>query len=346
MRRDDRATAAKLLQHLLPISFDPARLLDDLTALSDQPRQPQPGPYHNGEWGGISLYSAGGSLSAAPSFPSLHDYAFTPAAERTPYLREILSDLPLRLQVVRLLSLPPGGTIGEHFDFFANFQFGLVRLHVPIVTHPEVEFVIAGERCRWREGEFWYGDFSQPHSVCNRSDVTRVHMVIDCEVNRSLLEMLPEAYVADQTRMGVTLASPEYELPEEELRQYECRLRIPGTILPFLVLGKLQDLIKGCSAEIVCVDSRLPVLIDGTERFFLRPLGDGRFGFLGLSNGCFLEFEVGEDGVARAEFVIRGVQRDLVRARLGIAKGERLAEQRVALDVLQRSTAYDEVTRA
>jgi hypothetical protein len=328
-------TLAQPVQHRLPMTFDPDRLLDDLMALRDHQRQPQPGPYHNGEWTGISLHSAGGQPGAAPSFPSLKEYTFTPAIDRTPYFKEILSSLPFRLQVVRILSLPPGGRIGEHFDFFSNFQFGLVRLHVPIVTHPDVEFLIEGERCRWREGEFWYGDFSKPHSVSNGSDVTRVHLVIDSEINEPFLSMLPAAYVAEQAKKGITLASPEHKVQEEELRRYECRFDIPGTIMPFLVLGRLEDLIKGSSAQVVCVESRLLVLIDGVERFFLRSLGEGRFGFVGLSDGCFLEFEVREDRVAGISFVIRGVQRDLVRARLGIAKGEPVAEQRVPLRVCE-----------
>jgi hypothetical protein len=43
------------------------------------------------------------------------------------------------------------------------------------------------------EGECWYLDLSLPHWVENRGARDRVHLVIDCEVNEWLLELLAAA---------------------------------------------------------------------------------------------------------------------------------------------------------
>jgi len=34
-----------------------------------------------------------------------------------------------------------------------------------------------------QEGEYWYLDLSRPHRVENRSQIDRVHLVIDCVLN-------------------------------------------------------------------------------------------------------------------------------------------------------------------
>ena len=109
------------------------------------------------------------------------------------------------LAAVRILTLPPGGHIKEHFDYHTNFQYGLLRLHIAIVTHPDVEFVIGGERVSFMPGELWFGDFSMTHSVENKSDVTRVHLVIDVQINDFVLSMFPDEYVAGRRAEGIAI---------------------------------------------------------------------------------------------------------------------------------------------
>ena len=146
----------------LPIEFDPAKLIKDLEAVKHVDLAPQPGPYHDGAWKGISLHSQGGKQSAHPGYAGLDGFYPTDALKHTPYMKEILDGLRCPKKVVRLLTLPPGVEIGEHNDAWANFYCGTLRLHIPIITHPDVEFVINDRRCVWKPGEFWYGDFSLP----------------------------------------------------------------------------------------------------------------------------------------------------------------------------------------
>lgn len=87
------------------------------------------------------------------------------------------------LKSVRLLKLTAGSHIREHRDDDLGWEAGEIRLHVPIITDPGVEFFLNGQRVVMQEGECWYLDLSLPHRVQNRSSVDRIHLVIDCLLN-------------------------------------------------------------------------------------------------------------------------------------------------------------------
>lgn len=177
----------------LNLSFDPVRLQQDLEiAVNNFKSAPQIGAYHDGSWKGIALRSIDGDAgnTVAHSSGICKD---TPVLEQCPYFREILQGFKFQVGVARLLFLPPGKKIGEHTDKGHGWHMGLARLHIPIVTHPDVIMMIGGERCQWKPGEFWFGDFRQPHWLHNQSDITRVHLVIDCFVDDEFLTLFPAA---------------------------------------------------------------------------------------------------------------------------------------------------------
>jgi hypothetical protein len=60
------------------------------------------------------------------------------------------------------------------------------RKNLPITTNPEVRFMVAGKRVIMGQGECWYNDFTELHSVHNDGDGDRVHLTIDCVVNDAL----------------------------------------------------------------------------------------------------------------------------------------------------------------
>lgn len=317
----------------LPFEFDPDRLAEDVDSLETFARESQPGPYHKGEWTGLAIHASGGIQSAAPGFPSMEPYAFTPEADYAPYLKSILEGLDFSLEVVRALWLPPGGQIGRHYDFDINFQFGLCRLHIPMRTNADVSFLIAGKRVEMRVGEFWYGDFAQPHEVINRGPTARVHAVLDVEINQALLSLLPEAIVAEQAQEGSISIRRGAASAVEDLKACEGDFFVPRTVLPFLKLGRLAEMAAGAKAQVRADDEGLVLMLDGTPHCRLDPLAAGVFGIRGMPPGCRLLIDPRERG-ARFTLMIRGVQKDLVAARLGVASGERLAEQKIAFDPL------------
>lgn len=58
-----------------------------------------------------------------------------------------------------------------------------VRLHVPIFTNDEVDFMLNGVRVPLKPGELWYMKLSDPHSVTNNSSQERIQLSIDVIVD-------------------------------------------------------------------------------------------------------------------------------------------------------------------
>lgn len=322
----------------LPPVYDLHKLQRDLDALRHIHGQAQPGPYHNGEWTGVSLHAQGGSQTAMPVVPGMESYTWTEASTHTPYFREILDALDCPKQVVRVLTLPPGGVIGEHFDLNTNFQSGLLRLHIPLVTDPDVVFVIDGVRCRWNAGSLYYGDFSRLHHVENRSQITRVHLVIDVLINDFLLSLFPPAFVERRRAEGISCNREAVELEVTAARKYVGDFIAPAELIPLLTLGK-QGLIKrmkNTEASIGWLAGGLVVSLAGEPAFGLEYVGGHRFNIRGMPPGFSLEIIFQGDGTAEACFTVRGLPRDLFSGVLGHRTGPNLAERTFRLPLSLR----------
>jgi hypothetical protein len=322
----------------LPRNYDVELLQRDLQTLQEVRRAPQPGPYHKGEWTGIALYSMGGKQSTFPSAAGTDHYQETEELQQAPYFKQILDDLKCPKEVVRILFLPPEGHIKDHFDFHTSFQFGLLRLHIPIVTHPDVAFYIDGERMKWNAGELWYGDFSKVHSVKNDSQIVRVHMVIDVQINEFVLGLFPEDFIARRRAEGMSITTDPIPASETELRRFACDFKIPGEFMPMFVIGKpLTTLVKGANASVRLIDGKLTVLIDNEPAFRLDRLSDDVFGISGLPPGMTLQLKRENQVVNDVVLHMKGLPKDLYSARLGIMRGPSIGEQSVSLPVIQQT---------
>ena len=163
--------------------------------------------HYSGDWSAIPLRSTGGSVNniiIAPHSGSV--YADTPFLQSSPYLQEVLSTFHCPLNAVRLLKLGAGAIIKEHKDADLCYEKGEVRIHIPIITDPLVEFILDQERMFPKAGECWYMNFNLPHSINNFSDHDRVHLVIDAEVNDWVKDFFQQ----------VTLL-PKKEMDEEKI---------------------------------------------------------------------------------------------------------------------------------
>ena len=57
------------------------------------------------------------------------------------------------------------------------------RHHIPIVTHPMVMFYVGGEQINMLEGDVWEINNSKLHQVKNYSNIDRIHIIIDWDLN-------------------------------------------------------------------------------------------------------------------------------------------------------------------
>ncbi len=176
----------------LPLRFDAARLQDDLRQVLAEEFVPHFNTgYYQGDWSVVPFRSVGGRANHIYPDPTARNaYADTPLLERCPYVRQVMASFLCPQQAVRFLRLKAGSSIKEHTDYNLGYEDGEVRLHVPVVTNPEVEFVLNGVRIDMKEGECWYHDFNLRHRVANRGETDRVHLVLDCEVNDWLRGLL------------------------------------------------------------------------------------------------------------------------------------------------------------
>src|SRR6516225_10876662 len=332
--------ASDLIAIRLPRTYDVELLQRDVQTLQAARRAPQPGPYHKGEWTGIALYSMGGKQSTFPSAAGTDHYQETEELQQAPYFRQLLRELECPKEVVRILFLPPEGHIKDHFDFHTSFQFGLLRLHIPIVTHPDVAFLIDGQRMNWNAGELWYGDFSTVHSVKNDSQVVRVHMVIDVQINDFVLSLFPVDFVDRRRAEGISMTHEPIPASEAELRRFICDFRIPGELMPMFVIGKpLSTLTKGAVASVRSMGGELTILINNEPAFRLERISDDAFSISGLPPGITLQFQERDHAVREVALNLKGLPKDLYSARLGMLQGSPISQRRVALPVVAASNS-------
>lgn len=169
----------------LPFMYDAGLMQQEVEALSALPWLPHYQVKHyEGEWTAIPLRSIGGKTDDIMISPK-DDAAYrdTVYLDNSPYLKQVLQTFQCPLQAVRLLKLDAGSFIKEHHDAELNFESGEIRLHIPVSTHPDVEFLLDRERLTLQEGECWYMNFNLLHAINNNSPVNRVHLVIDAVVN-------------------------------------------------------------------------------------------------------------------------------------------------------------------
>jgi len=72
----------------------------------------------------------------------------------------------------------PALTIAQYRDM--NFAFAHAhRVHVPSITNDLVWFTVGGETLNVPDGEIYEINNRRMHSVCNKGDEPRVHLVLD-----------------------------------------------------------------------------------------------------------------------------------------------------------------------
>ena len=114
-------------------------------------------------------------------------------------IAQIISDLyskySLRFQRVRLMKLNAHTKIDKHTDKvdkeFLDEDEPLLRLHLPIKTNDKVSFSIWNGKLKESKiletNQLYFVDVTKPHSVVNNSNEDRIHLVLDCYDNASLL---------------------------------------------------------------------------------------------------------------------------------------------------------------
>jgi hypothetical protein len=111
---------------------------------------------------------------------------------RCPYIGEVMATLGGVWGRSRLMGLGAGAEVPEHVDAHYHWRTHL-RIHVPIITNPKVEFTCGGETVHMAPGECWLFDSFRWHEVHNRGSERRVHLVLDTVVTPELWDVIDGA---------------------------------------------------------------------------------------------------------------------------------------------------------
>ena len=175
----------------LPLRFDAERLAYELSLLESVPWRQHPDKTDGNS--ALPLISADGG----DNDDATGDMRPTPHLERSPYLRQVIASFDEVFGRSRLMRLAPGCDVSEHVDVHHHW-FNRVRVHVPVVTNPDVTFHCGGQHRHMAAGECWIFDTWRLHRVENRGQRSRTHLVIDTAGSSRFWEMASQALAAER----------------------------------------------------------------------------------------------------------------------------------------------------
>jgi len=78
----------------------------------------------------------------------------TPALEKSPYIKQVLSSSASIFGSSRLMRLGGGSEVPAHADITYHW-YNRVRIHVPTITDPGVAFYCNRKKVHMAQGEAW-----------------------------------------------------------------------------------------------------------------------------------------------------------------------------------------------
>lgn len=185
----------------LPRQYCAKTLAAEVAALPDKAWLLHPGRIAGND--AVPLITPNGDVTNAFKGPM----APTEYLPQCPYILEIMADLGAVWGRSRLMGLAPGATVPEHVDVGHYWRTHL-RIHIPIVTNPLVEFTCAGETVNMAAGECWIFDSFRTHDVRNRGTEKRIHLVLDTVGGEKLWDLMQDAGRGMSGTMEKAFVSP------------------------------------------------------------------------------------------------------------------------------------------
>lgn len=156
----------------LPYSFDAVKLAAEVSELDDDAWMLHPSRLSGNS--AVALLSREGGDN--DDFDGM--MCETPHLARCPYIRQVMASFGEVLGRSRLMKLTAGSEVSQHVDFNYHW-YTRVRIHIPVITNPDVIFYCANEHIHMQAGECWIFNNWRRHKVINSSSDDRVHLVID-----------------------------------------------------------------------------------------------------------------------------------------------------------------------
>lgn len=180
----------------LPLTFEVAALADEVRSIvSNEWVAHFVAENYSGDWSIFPLRVPVGVEHPILRITSTPDTQWEDGERlaELPAMSAVRAAFDCEIEAMRLMRLGPGSEIHEHRDADLSADYGMARLHIPVLTNPEVEFRLAGVPVTMLAGECWYLRLSERHAVANRGTTDRIHLVLDAKVNDWLAALLLDA---------------------------------------------------------------------------------------------------------------------------------------------------------
>lgn len=220
----------------LPLTFSHAKLADEISQFGEEEWRAHPQRFEGNT--SLVLVSTNGEENddfSGPMKPA-------PRLQQTPYIRQVMASFNTVIGRSRLMRLSPGASVAHHTDMH-YFWRNHLRIHIPILTEPEVAFYCDNEEVHMAPGESWTFDNWRGHSVENRSEKTRIHLVIDTVGSAALWRMIDGRDLTPRTIEFEPTSDPALRF-----ENYQGLPVLPPSELRIELLGLVQD-IAGQAAD-------------------------------------------------------------------------------------------------
>ncbi|MDE0350690.1 MAG: aspartyl/asparaginyl beta-hydroxylase domain-containing protein [Gammaproteobacteria bacterium] len=171
----------------------------------------------------------------------------TPHLDACPYMRQVMASFDEVLSRSRLMKLDAGSEVRLHVDFNYHW-FSRVRIHIPVVTNPDVIFHCGPERLHMGAGECWIFDSWRRHRVVNGSDLARIHLVIDTSGSSRFWDMVGSVEDAHPSTTGAAARAVPFEPGRSVALRTERFASLP-VMAPGECAALIEDLIADFSSH-------------------------------------------------------------------------------------------------
>lgn len=178
----------------LPVRFDVERLRAEIAALPPEAWVRHPNAIEGNS--SVRLISVEGGANDDVNGRMLP----TAYLQRSPYIRQVLASFGVVWSRSRLMRLAPQAGVPEHADINYHW-FSRVRLHVPVITQPEVRFHCGGQSVHMAAGEAWVFDNWRLHRVEHPTGEERIHLVADTSGTAAFWQFVLQSDAAAEQRL-------------------------------------------------------------------------------------------------------------------------------------------------